>query len=1500
MPVTPGPRRRASTALLTAAALTASAVGTVAAGAPALAVTGSPTVLVTEIAPDTAGADDFEYVEVTNLTTADVDLAGYQLAYTYVDSADRTRDVPLEVPVGAVVPAGGSTVLWLSYTSGSVDSFARTEQQFRDHWAAVGAPAPEYPVVRVTGQPGMANGGNRGIRVTDPDGGAGWAYYPAGSAGADATVHFRVDGGPSGTAVLFSAAPATPGAVDPAALVVPEPDPEPEPEPDPDPEPEPTPDPEPTEVPAPDPTLDVAPLQITELLPDSTNVGTADGYEFVEILNATTEPVDYADYTLDYLYPDAELVSTNVVEWPSTPRSLVIQPGGTLVLWVKNGQNDSLTDADFNAVWGTSLTLGVDLAEVLVGGMANGSPRGLEVVTNTGFSVSRAYYNVDGGDDTTADQGIQYGVHPAGTNRQVLLGTAPASPGTVTPEQVPASLAVPAPDTAEPVVTDRTAAEVDPAQDFVIDLGITDDVQVRTVTLHVRTDVDESATPFTLRHDGQDGYRHVISTVDLTGKRWVEYWVEVSDGTRTTTSETRRVPVAGVDQSPVRVIPADGAFVSGSTRVAAAGDTYPPTLTLAVDGTPVTTAPSLEAEPVVAFEATSTDAFFRNGVLIGTDVLHVFDEGFYAEEVTVSTPVALRYVARGEELVVSVYAGTKAWPMIDPDENNDDFQLRNVRLVLPDGRTLRPAGQTDPTQWVAMGDSAGKLDVLDAAFTLPDDAFTAVAHTWDTSAVADGEHTVTATDGDTTVTRTLVVDNTAPVVTTGLESGRRYQGEIVVDPQVTDAGAGVASVVATLDGRSVTLPHTTSSLDLPAGEHLLEVTAADTLGNTRVETVAFTTPEERPTGTVVSPADGATVTAGDVRLEALVEDPTGDVLDVELREGTRHVPTDGTVTAYSGTTQVALDAERDGKVLLGAAELEAMTGADGVDTEVSSDRQLPYQLFEVAVGDAGAGQEVRVGWDGRTNADAKVLLYVLNTATGTWEEVDRVLTTGGAPTDITLGAVVPAADHVAAGTVTVLVQHSEGFAGADLSTRSSEVLPHNAQDVPRSGYDFTLGWESDTQYYNEAFYERQLDIHEYFLDRRDELNLQYVLHTGDVVDDWDQEYQWLNADPAYRMLDEAGLPYGVLAGNHDVGHALEDYSAFSGWFGEARFADNPWYGESYQDNRGHYDLITAGGIDFLMLYQGWGAGDAEIAWMNDVLARYPERKAVVNLHEYMLTTGGLGPIPQRILDEVVATNPNVMMVTGGHYHDAFTRVDGFDDDGDGTPDREVYQMLFDYQGLPEGGQAFLRLLHFDNEAGRVLVRTYSPYLDAYSSEDPTLDLEHQSFDIPYTALGIEPRTKVLATDSVTVEVLTDRMIATAADVAGGTTVSATWAGVTPGEHSWYVVTRDPYGAVHTSPVATFTAVETASDDVPTLLAQLRTAYDGFVAAGDLSGPIVQQLENSLRQADRHVAGDRPGPAVVSLERALDRLASPKRPDRVAPEAGRSLTEQITRLVELLS
>ena len=1436
-------RRRLAT--LSAAALAAALV---AGGAvPAQAAPPVGDVLVTEIAPDGVGADDFEYVEVVNTTASDVVLGdgGVSLAYTYVDSDDRARDVPLVAPAGTVLPPGVPVVLWLSYASGAVDSTARTVDEFRAAWAGTGGAPTSYPVVRVTGQAGMANGGGRGVRVVDAGGTAvSWSFYPTGSVSAGTVAQFAraADAAQPSAALVGSKAAPTPGTVDPAQLGGPAtPAPEPTPAPTPAPTPEPTVEPtapEPTApapapAPQPDPSLRAAALQVTELLPDSTNVGSADGYEFVELYNGTDRPIDWSDYSLRYLYPIDETQDSSTVLWPSTPRAATIAPGDTLVLWVRNGQNAALTRADFNAHFGSSLRDG-QLLDVASAGMANGSARGMEVATNSGVALNRAHYGlVAGRDDVDPDQGIQYGPDVADPTKQVLLRKAPASPGTVTADQVPAGLVVTPVDTVAPVVVDGTAVSVDdPTRPFDVTFTVTDDTGVLSARLTAENDVDAEPVVVDLmgtRADPaatagpRDTYTWSVPGVDLYGKSWLRYSLEVTDGRNTTTTPVRTVTIGGRDDAPVRLNVAEGQGLRGTVPIAAAGTATPPDVALQIDGAPVVDVErALEREAYFAFEAGGVNTYFRNGVLLGSEVLTIFDDGIFEGTETITTKVPLDAVRPGEPLTLSVWAGTKAAPEISP-ENNDDFTIQALRLVLPDGRTLRPDGYDDPARVLQMGDSAGKLDSFDAVFTVPDDAFGALSHDWDTTAVADGAHVVTATTagGGGSLSRTVLVDNTAPAVATDVQQGVEYRGEFLLTGTATDTGSGVATFVTTLDGEAVQLPFRASSVDLPGGEHLLSLTATDAVGNVTSTDVPFTTPVEQPSGQPVLPVDGAEVTEGEVELRARVDDPSGDALRVDFSRGWELDAANGGVTSRVGTTDVATQVDGEtpaaaaGARALSTAEVEAIGGVDGVDTEISSDTALPYQVFDVAVpAEAGPEHQTRLTWTGSADTGAKVLMYVHDVTTGAWEEVDRVVTTDPDDVEFALSATVASAGHVAAdGSMTVLVQHSEGFAGAPRSTRETPVTPRNAADTPRSAYDFTLAWESDTQYYNAdpANYKHQVAIHDYLLEERDDLNLQYLFHTGDIVDDGTVPEQWQRADAQYDRLDAAGLPYGVLAGNHDVDQKNDDYTYYSQWFGEQRYATNPWYGGGHLDNRGHYDLVSTGGVDLLVLSMGWAPGDAQIAWMNEVLAQYPERKAIINLHEYMLTTGGLGPVPQRIYDEVVATNPNVMMVMSGHYHDAFTRYDQFDDDGDGVAERTVTQMLFDYQGLPEGGLGYLRLMHFDNVGEQITVRTYSPSLDDYDSDDPSLEPVHQEFVVPYATAGIDPRTKTLRTNSFTAEVQTPQLIGSVADVASGTEASLAWPDAPLGSLGWFVTVTDPYGAQSRSGVSTLTVVAAAVD-----------------------------------------------------------------------------------------
>ena len=142
---------------------------------------------------------------------------------------------------------------------------------------------------------------------------------------------------------------------------------------------------------------------------------------------------------------------------------------------------------------------------------------------------------------------------------------------------------------------------------------------------------------------------------------------------------------------------------------------------------------------------------------------------------------------------------------------------------------------------------------------------------------------------------------------------------------------------------------------------------------------------------------------------------------------------------------------------------------------------------------------------------------------------------------------------------------------------------------------------------------------------------------------------------------------------------------------------------------------------------GYGTGDEGIAWTNSILAKYPDRYAILGVHSYMHETGVLTTLGKGIYQKIVVPNPNVRLVLCGHHHAAGRKSTELDDNGDGQTDRTVYQILADYQSAGQGGGGFLRLLTFDKAANRLRVRTYSPYLEKNSFyEDPDID----TFELP--------------------------------------------------------------------------------------------------------------------------------------------------------------------------
>ncbi len=450
------------------------------------------------------------------------------------------------------------------------------------------------------------------------------------------------------------------------------------------------------------------------------------------------------------------------------------------------------------------------------------------------------------------------------------------------------------------------------------------------------------------------------------------------------------------------------------------------------------------------------------------------------------------------------------------------------------------------------------------------------------------------------------------------------------------------------------------------------------------------------------------------------------------------------------------------------SEREKLIKKDGKTITTESITQFPYHRFDVAVDEkVQADDIVEIVWNGSSLAGRKVTMYAWNVKTSKWE---ALISTIAGEEEFELIGKVTAGDYMKDRNISVIVQDeiakdrvddtdgATDIADSEVSRDSSHPVAEELQtiksddtdnsgdyrdvlDLPVKDGQFSFVWFSDTQYYSESYphiFENQVN---WIVDAAEGLNLKYVFHTGDLVDKHYDPKQWEVADSNMKILDDANIPYGVLAGNHDVGHKGNDYENYYQYFGEDRYNDRDYFGESYLNNRGHYDLISAEGNDFIMVYMGWGVDQDGIDWMNEVLEKYPNRKAVLNFHEYLLASGSRSPIGDKIFEEVVVPNENVHAVLGGHYHNSQKLEDRIDDDGDGKPDRTVYQMLANYQAGPEGGQGFLRILTFDPETNTMDMTAYSPYLNEEDYYDPELYPGKDSFVVDWDLTPQEKKSR---------------------------------------------------------------------------------------------------------------------------------------------------------------
>jgi hypothetical protein len=296
--------------------------------------------------------------------------------------------------------------------------------------------------------------------------------------------------------------------------------------------------------------------------------------------------------------------------------------------------------------------------------------------------------------------------------------------------------------------------------------------------------------------------------------------------------------------------------------------------------------------------------------------------------------------------------------------------------------------------------------------------------------------------------------------------------------------------------------------------------------------------------------------------------------------------------------------------------------------------------------------------------------------------------------------------------------------------------PPDPPPAPDPEDSFTLVVLPDTQYYS-ASYPATFDAQaQWILDNRVARNIVGVMHLGDIVDNYQDEAQWIEADASMALLDGV-VRYITAHGNHD--QYISSGSFHPTYFGYDRFASQAGYqgavmytatvprtsamAQEFANNilciaagwlQKPEELVTRTTLEIEGDDNGYQTNTKLVLrWIRDKARAFPTHTVIVIFHANLQQNGTRRTGHDWIHDYLIAPETNIRMVLNGHElgtsAEAYraTTVNG----------RTVHEMLSNYQSRSNGGDGWLRLLTFTpGSPTTVEVSTYSPTLDQFETD----------------------------------------------------------------------------------------------------------------------------------------------------------------------------------------
>jgi hypothetical protein len=281
---------------------------------------------------------------------------------------------------------------------------------------------------------------------------------------------------------------------------------------------------------------------------------------------------------------------------------------------------------------------------------------------------------------------------------------------------------------------------------------------------------------------------------------------------------------------------------------------------------------------------------------------------------------------------------------------------------------------------------------------------------------------------------------------------------------------------------------------------------------------------------------------------------------------------------------------------------------------------------------------------------------------------------------------------------------------------------------------FTIAVMPDTQFYSERYPETFQAQTRWIAENVKTRRISAVLQLGDITNR-NSTVEWERAQAAMSVFDGT-VPYFMAVGNHDYGArgGFENRTTqFNQYFPLEKFRSHKNFGGVYdrepEKMENSFHLFSAAGRDFLVLSLEMAPRTDVVRWANEIVDKHPQRECILITHAYMYHddtrydfakygnkqnatprsykavsgNNNDGLDGEQLWQQLVSKHKNFILTLNGHVlGDGLAKLISRD-----HSQREVPQVLVNFQMKPKGGDGWLRLLEFRNNR-TVQTYDYSP------------------------------------------------------------------------------------------------------------------------------------------------------------------------------------------------